>query len=114
MPQLVRGRRWKPPLGRSSFNSDLASSRHALKKMPISVTESIPNSDEIVFDQLPDDVTALHLKQQISEKYGFPVGEIRLVTVQGAKALKDEEVLAKDKRFQKLKMAMNQYGGCPV
>lgn len=82
--------------------------------MPISVTESIPNSDEIVFDQLPDDVTALHLKQQISEKYGFPVGEIRLVTVQGAKALKDEEVLAKDKRFQRLKMAMNQYGGCPV
>jgi hypothetical protein len=82
------------------------------KKMPISVSVSVPNSDEVVFDQLPDDTTALQLKQQISEKYGFPVGEIKLVTVQGAKTLKGEEVLAAEKRFQKLKMAINVHGGC--
>ena len=84
---------------------------HALKKMPISVSVSV-NSDEVVFDQLPDDTTALQLKEEISKKYGFPVGEIKLVTVQGAKTLKGEEVLAAEKRFQKLKMAINVHGGC--
>ena len=85
---------------------------HALKKMPISVSLSVPGSDEVVFDGLPDDTTALQLKEEISKKYGFPVGEIKLVTVQGAKSLKGEEVLAAEKRFQKLKMAINVHGGC--
>ena len=84
---------------------------HALKKMPISVSVSV-NSDEVVFDQLPDDTTALQLKEEISKRHGFPVGEIKLISVQGAKTLKDEVVLAADKRFQKLKMAMKGRGGC--
>ena len=74
--------------------------------MPISVSLSVPGSDEVVFDGLPDDTTALQLKEEISKKYGFPVGEIKLVTVQGAKTLKDEVVLAAEKRFQKLRMAI--------
>ena len=80
--------------------------------MPISVSVSVPNSDEVVFDQLPDDTTALQLKEEISKRHGFPVGEIKLISVQGAKTLKGEEVLATDKRFLKLKMVLNVYGGC--
>ncbi len=79
--------------------------------MPISVSVSVPNSDEVVFDHLPDDTTALQLKQLISEKYGFSVGDIGLVTVQGAKTLKGEEVLAAEKRFQKLRFS-HQWHGC--
>ncbi len=50
------------------------------------------------------------MKQLISEKRGFPVGEITLVTRQGAKQLKDEEVLAAEKRFLRLKMRVDVRG----
>ena len=62
--------------------------------MPISVSVSV-NSDEVVFDQLPDDTTALQLKEEISKRHGFPVGEIKLISVQGAK-------LSRAKRFWQL------------
>ncbi len=84
---------------------------HALKKMPISVSV-IVKGDDVVFNQLPDDITALQLMEEISKKHGFPVGEIKPVTVQGAKTLKGEEVLAAEKKFQKLRMALNFQGGC--
>ncbi len=81
--------------------------------MPISVSVSVKDSpDDDVYDQLPDDTTALQLKELICQKRGFRVGEFKLITVQGAKFLKDEEVLAADKRFLRLKMMLNVIGGC--
>ncbi len=62
--------------------------------------------------KLPDDTTVLQLKEEISRKYGFPVDEIKLVTVQGAKTLKDEVVLAAEKRFQKLKIGTTMGHAC--
>ena len=73
--------------------------------MPISVSV-ILTDEEVVFDQLPDDTTALQLKEEISKRYGFPVGKITLLSVIGAKIAKDEVVLADEKRFQKLRMAI--------
>jgi hypothetical protein len=77
--------------------------------MPISVSVILPD-EEVVFDQLPDD-TALQLKEEISKRYGFPVGKITLLSVIGAKIAKDEVVLADEKRFQKLKIHLPQRGG---
>ena len=78
--------------------------------MPISVSV-ILTDEEVVFDQLPDDTTALQLKEEISKRYGFPVGKITLLSVQGAKIAQDEVVLAAEKRFQTLKIYLPQRGG---
>ena len=108
----VGGHRWGGATSKAREGLSILCT-HTLKKMPISVSVSVKDSpDDDVYDQLPDDTTALQLKEEISKRHGFPVGEIKLISVQGAKTLKGEEVLAAEKRFQKLKMAINVHGGC--
>jgi hypothetical protein len=70
--------------------------------MPISVTVTIPDGDVVV--EMPDEATVLALKEQIEVKYGIPVGEIRLITVQASRMLKNDELLNSDPRFAKLKI----------
>ena len=71
--------------------------------MPISVTVTIPDG-EVYVVEMPDEATVLALKEQINVKYGFPVGEIRLITVQASRMLRNDELLNSDPRFAKLKI----------
>jgi hypothetical protein len=74
--------------------------------MPISVTVTIldPPGDFVV--EMPDEATVLALKEQINLKYGFRVEEIRLMTLQASRLLKNDELLNSDPRFAKLKMIL--------
>ncbi len=83
----------------------------AERKMPISVSLSLPQSSEVVVE-MPDDATALTVKEHIYEKWGFPVGELKVITVQGCRLLKNDDLLSSDVRFRKLKVTSNPVGGC--
>jgi hypothetical protein len=108
----VGGHRWGGAFSKAREGLSILC-KHTLKKKPISVSVSVKDSpDEDVYDQLPDDTAALQLKELNCQKRGFRVGEFRLITVQGAKNLKDEEVLAADELFLRLKMILNVIGGC--
>ena len=71
--------------------------------MPISVTVTIP-AGEVYVVEMPDEATVLDLKEQINLKHGFPVEEIRLITLQASRMLKNDELLNSDPRFAKLKI----------
>jgi hypothetical protein len=73
--------------------------------MPISVTVTLADGDIVA--EMPDDATVLTVKEHISEKYGFPVGEIRLMKLQASKMLKNDYLLSSDPRHAKLKMVVS-------
>ena len=75
----------------------------------ISITSTMIDFSEVV--EMPDDATAADLKQYIYEKYGIPVEELRIITTQAAKLLKNDDLLSSDPRFRKLKVTLNNWGG---
>ena len=77
--------------------------------MPISITLTMTDSEVVV--EMKDDATAADLKKYIYEKYGIPVEELRIITTQAAKLLKNDDLLSSDPRFKKLKVTNNPIGG---
>jgi hypothetical protein len=60
-------------------------------------------TDETI--ELPDDATVLTVKEYVRDSTGIEVGQLRVMTQQGARTLRnDEELLSSDPRFLKLRI----------
>ncbi len=79
--------------------------------MPLSVTLTFAfKGDETI--ELPDSATGLSVKEYIRDSIGLPVEQIKIVTTQASKVVKDETPLNSDGRYLKLKVVSNEIGGC--
>ena len=60
---------------------------------------------------LPASATVRALKDEIMAKWGIPAEQVRVITLQGNKVLKDEQELAKDPKNLKVKVVHQEIGG---
>ena len=81
--------------------------------MPLQVTLTFAfKGDETI--ELPDNATGLTVKEYIRDSIGLPVEQIKVVTTQASKVVKDDTLLNSDPqgRYLKLKVVSNEIGGC--
>ncbi len=80
--------------------------------MPLQVLLTVFDQPEETVE-LPDDATALTVKEWVGEKYGIlhdDLSIMRVIVVKGGKVLKNEELLSSDPRFLKLKVVNRTFG----